>query len=140
MMKKCKDCGKRKRLSEFTPRSERSGHYTVNCKDCRSKDSQEYRRKNRSDVRVYEKSSKLKIAYGITLNEFNEILKRQGERCAICRTNRPSGRGFGVDHDHKTGRIRGILCHSCNTGIGLLKDSPKLLEKALKYLVSPRKI
>lgn len=76
--------------------------------------------------------------YGITLNEYEVMLKAQNSRCAICDTPNPLGptNEFVVDHCHKTGKIRGLLCNHCNTGLGKLGDSVETLEKALRYLKS----
>lgn len=64
------------------------------------------------------------------------LLEAQDNRCAICGTDEPGGRGDGfvVDHCHSTGRIRGLLCSACNTGLGLFKDNAETLAKAIKYL------
>lgn len=64
------------------------------------------------------------------------MLAAQNGGCAICSTTTPDGnaRRFHVDHDHETGKIRGLLCHSCNTGIGKLRDDPDLLLSAVAYL------
>jgi hypothetical protein len=73
--------------------------------------------------------------YGLTLAGYNELLDRQGGGCAICATPEPGGRGrFHVDHDHKTGIVRGLLCHACNVGIGNLGDDPERLRAAADYL------
>lgn len=69
--------------------------------------------------------------YGIT---FSVLFAAQGQVCAICSSNTHRGQGWHVDHCHFTNRVRGILCSPCNSGIGLLKDSPQLLEKAIIYL------
>jgi hypothetical protein len=80
----------------------------------------------------------LQYTYGISLAEYNAMLLEQGGRCAICRTDEPRGPGntFQVDHDHTNGDVRGLLCHSCNTGIGSLRDDPALLRVAITYLES----
>lgn len=81
--------------------------------------------------------------YGLTELQFNDILKRQGNRCAICDLLLESPthgvRGTGVHGncaviDHKGDKVRGILCSRCNVGIGMLKDSPDILRKAIDYL------
>ena len=74
--------------------------------------------------------------YGITIEDYVRMLEEQGGRCAICRTDEPGGSGsrFAVDHDHKTGEVRGLLCKNCNTGIGLLQDNVLILEQAIRYL------
>jgi hypothetical protein len=59
----------------------------------------------------------------------------QGYRCAICGADKPGGTGrWHTDHDHVTGTVRGVLCHKCNIGIGMLGDSPALLRAAIAYL------
>lgn len=73
--------------------------------------------------------------YGITLEEYDRMLEGQDSRCAICRREPGPHRQFSVDHDHSTGRIRGILCHVCNTAIGLLGDSRCLALAAADYLL-----
>ena len=56
--------------------------------------------------------------YGITIEDYDRMYEEQGGRCAICRTDQPGGAGerFSVDHDHETGKVRGLLCNNCNTG------------------------
>jgi hypothetical protein len=80
-------------------------------------------------------STRLKSKYGITLETYRRILSEQGGGCAICRGPQEAKRKlFDVDHDHITGQVRGLLCHNCNAGIGLLQDSPKLCASAAAYL------
>lgn len=77
----------------------------------------------------------LRRAYGINLVKYDDLLKSQGGKCCICLSELPSGRGtFHVDHDHRTGRVRGLLCQLCNTGIGKLKEDVSIMERAIKYL------
>jgi hypothetical protein len=86
-------------------------------------------------------------AFGITIERYNELLAEQGGVCAICgqpptlvnyRQSRRQGRQtvprLVVDHDHETGKIRGLLCVHCNRGIGFLKDDADIVRFALKYL------
>lgn len=83
----------------------------------------------------YTRKSKLKSTYGISLNEYNELLKVQGNCCAICKKpQQEQKRNFAVDHDHNTGKIRGLLCIKCNRGIGLLQDNVDIIQEAVKYL------
>jgi predicted nucleic acid-binding Zn ribbon protein len=73
--------------------------------------------------------------YGITTAQYDAMLAAQGGCCAICRSATTNGRGgFQVDHDHATGAVRGILCNSCNQGLGRFRDDPALLLKAAAYL------
>ena len=81
----------------------------------------------------------LRLNYGMTLEEWNKMFDGQGRRCAICRTDY-SGysckkRQWDTDHDHSTGKIRGILCHQCNLMLGASKDNPIILNSAISYLI-----
>lgn len=70
--------------------------------------------------------------YGLTYEQFAGMVSAQNGACLICREVPPDV--LRVDHCHATGRIRGLLCRHCNTGIGMLKDSPVLVASALEYL------
>lgn len=73
--------------------------------------------------------------YGITLEEYNQMFANQGYRCAICGSDDSKSKlDFCVDHCHNTGKVRGILCHGCNKGIGYFEDNLNNLESAIKYL------
>ena len=73
--------------------------------------------------------------YGITLEEYNERFAEQGGKCAICDLHQSELKNaLAVDHDHETMVIRGLLCISCNSGIGKLGDNIEGLERALNYL------
>lgn len=80
---------------------------------------------------------KLKQVYGLTVEEYNKLLNDQQELCAICKVHQSAEmRRFCVDHSHRTGAIRGLLCRTCNSGLGQFKDSLTSLENALDYLNS----
>lgn len=68
--------------------------------------------------------------------EFGKLLAEQGGLCAICREPNRSGNRLATDHDHKTGGTRGLLCHRCNTAIGLFRDDADLLRAAIRYLTN----
>lgn len=73
--------------------------------------------------------------YGITEGEYNEILKKQNGCCAVCKKpQKDFSKSFAIDHDHKTGKIRGLLCHGCNVILGFSKEDTKILKNAIKYL------
>ncbi len=77
----------------------------------------------------------LKRHYGMTVEMYEDLLAAQNNACAICKATRGAKRQrLHVDHDHATGRIRGLLCSACNRGIGFFKDSPNLLQTAAAYL------
>jgi recombination endonuclease VII len=88
----------------------------------------DYRAKRKSNERAY----RLKREYGISVEDFSELLERQHHRCGIC--ERPFHGTPHVDHCHITGWVRGLLCRSCNTGVGNLKDNPAFAYKAGAYL------
>lgn len=82
---------------------------------------------------TYHRDKALLESYGLTHEEVLKKIEDQGGVCAICGCSMEKP---NVDHSHTTGRVRGILCPQCNMGIGNLKDSPELLEKAAAYLRS----
>ena len=84
----------------------------------------------------YKKDWHLKHRYGLAVGEYDRMLAAQDGKCKICRSADPgnkSGR-FNVDHDHVTDEIRGLLCRSCNIGLGNFKDNADLLKAAIEYL------
>lgn len=89
---------------------------------------QAYRALNPEKVRDY----RLRCAYGLTTELLTKMKQEQGGKCAIC--DKP--KRLLVDHDHKTGMVRGLLCHSCNVGIGLLGDSLESVKRAAVYLLA----
>lgn len=79
--------------------------------------------------------SDLKRNYGITPEDYNEMFEAQEGCCAICSTHQVSMKHkLHVDHCHKTGKVRGLLCKNCNLALGNFQDSTKLLLKAIQYL------
>ena len=78
---------------------------------------------------------RFKYKYGITLADYNKMFKKQKGRCAICGAHQSELKeALRVDHNHDTGKVRGLLCHHCNTGAGNFRDDPILLRKAAKYM------
>lgn len=92
--------------------------------------------------RYYEENKEKELAYstiynrkkkiGISEEEYQQLLLNQSNVCAIC--DKPCTRALAVDHDHTTGKIRGLLCNKCNRGLGYFQDNPALLEQAYFYL------
>lgn len=95
-----------------------------------------YYEANKQVMSDRQRKYQLKDKYGITEDDYDSLLEKQDHSCAICGTDKPTGKWkrFAVDHCHHTGDIRGLLCNECNRGIGLLKDNPELLDKAALYL------
>lgn len=75
--------------------------------------------------------------YGLTIDDFDRMLQEQNGKCAVC-FGLPSGRHnqFHVDHDHKTGKVRGLLCHFCNAALGMVRDNSDTLAALIKYLAN----
>lgn len=89
---------------------------------------------NRPEHREKQRDLKLRRAYGISLQDYNEFSAFCGNVCGICSKPCPSGRKLAVDHDHSNGVVRGLLCIKCNKGLGNFCDDVELLEKAINYL------
>lgn len=99
--------------------------------------AREWRKRNPEKQTLSKKKSILKHQYGLTLEEYENMVRVSGGRCYICNKYKPATNcrnGLCVDHDHKTGKNRGLLCHSCNRALGLLGDNTEILEQAVKYL------
>lgn len=93
------------------------------------------RRKNPDKQAAYIRKHRYKKLFQITIEEYNAMEIVQGGRCGICRRDKPGGRGrWHIDHCHRTGRVRKLLCTHCNTGLGRFYDDPDLLQRAIDYL------
>lgn len=123
-------------LAQFSPKGE--GRVSSKCKSCNALQSRQWREKNRTRHREYQRQyartspkpaawaaanqDKMKGyqrkrtlgKYGLTPETFDQMFVDQGSKCAICATDVPGGHGWHVDHCHATGRVRGILCSRCN--------------------------
>lgn len=83
--------------------------------------------------RAYKKW-RLETRYGLTVEKFFKILKKQKQRCAMCQEKFLCSKHTHVDHDHKTGKVRGLLCAACNRGLGFLRDSITIFQQGIRYL------
>lgn len=99
------------------------------CLDCKRENAAKYRAKHKGRL-AWEKRVQ---PYGITVKELDDIFNRQRGMCPICGYLFTDA-DYDIDHDHDTGDVRGLLCRSCNAGLGLLKESAYILERAKKYL------
>jgi len=98
-----------------------------------------YYREHRRIYKTNYSDKDLQRKYGISLLDYSQMFLAQNGKCAICGSTDGGNRdgeqkAFAVDHDHRTGKVRGLLCESCNQGIGKLKDDPKVLRLAAEYL------
>lgn len=100
----------------------------------RSKKAAEYA-ENKDEIATYLRCAAFKRKYGITLTQRDSLAAAQGHRCLICLEHESNlDKRLAVDHDHKSGRIRGLLCQNCNFGIGHFGDNPSLLRAAVWYV------
>jgi hypothetical protein len=153
MTKKCNKCQETKPLSEyFKSKESLDGHYSI-CKVCKQRATLAARANKKDEYNAYMKKYRkehpdteanksrdrrksLIRRYGITDVDYQNMLTRQGGKCALpsCGAVPVAGEHrFPVDHDHETGRVRGILCSSCNRSIAILDDS-LLLKDAIEYV------
>lgn len=102
--------------------------------------SRAWAKRSRPRLRLAKRSEKLRRVYGITLEEFDALLASQGGVCANrgCLATEPGPLGWCVDHDHRSGMVRGILCRNCNLVLGLADDSCDRLRGAANYLEGSR--
>lgn len=140
--KRCTRCKEIKPFEDFGRRGpKRSNAYESECKICKRKRSSEaYHTSPVEQARIRNKN--LKKNFGITLEEYTRMLDFQGGVCAICgkeETRIDPRRGIvsslAVDHDHKTGMIRGLLCYTCNMALGYLQEDPNLIQALLTYIL-----
>lgn len=101
----------------------------------RKRRSQEYHRKYHAAHPEVARKSKLKANYGLTPEDYEAMFEEQVGRCAICGVDQGSiDHPLMVDHDHKTGKVRGLLCPNCNHILGRCGDNPDILAEAMMYL------
>jgi hypothetical protein len=132
--KVCTKCGVEKPLSEFARRKNSEPSLKSACKECHRERARGYW-KIKPLPKEVQRERNLRKSFGIGVEEYNKLLKAQGGSCAICGTYAcASGRNFAVDHDHKTGKVRGLLCKFCNTALGQFQDSRDYLLNAIEYL------
>ena len=161
MLKTCGKCRKTKPETEYNFQDKRRGTRVSWCRSCWRLYMRAYYKQNADTIKArarkwdadhphevkarskrwwadashrrLDKGRKILKAYGITLDDFEKLLSKQGGVCAICGgTN--GKRSLGVDHNHATGRVRGLLCAHCNFAVGLLKDDSIIAKRMVAYL------
>jgi hypothetical protein len=145
-MKICTKCKIEKEDSEFHKDKRSKDGFRYECKVCAKEYGKKYRvmsgvkdqrreycKKYRAKPEVKERKREYcyKSKYNITLEEYDKMCCQQNGRCLICE-EKPNK--LVVDHDHKTGKVRGLLCNSCNLAIGYLKENKQHFMKAIEYL------
>ncbi len=146
--KLCPGCKQEKPHSEFWQRRDRSAPAS-RCKPCSSEAQRAWRRSKPDYERTRYLSLKTETRerhlvrkYGVTLADYEAMLAAQNGKCAICQTTPETQRYgvFHVDHCHATGKVRGLLCRGCNNILGVVKDDPEALRRAIAYLAPPELI
>ena len=146
--KTCPSCECRMPVAQFRllsrgkkkpPEKRTSSSYEPYCIECANKRSRERNAKSRrANPKQYAETFRawaLQKKYGMTKEQYAVMLAEQNGCCKICRRHHSeTKRGLVVDHDHETGKIRGLLCDGCNRGVGMLQDKPELLRRAADYL------
>jgi hypothetical protein len=108
-----------KKNSEFYSHPKNKSGLDYRCKPCHNKERH---------------ANSVVQRYGVTINEIDQMIAKQNNSCAICGDKFTTRKNTHVDHCHTHGHVRAILCQHCNTGLGLFKDSPRLLQRAIYYL------
>ena len=142
--KTCTKCKKRLALEKFFRHMTAVGPVGQGrqswCKACQkaAKPKAKGTRRKYKDQR----ERQLFYAYGVRYEQYDAMLVRQGGGCGVCRSKKPGHgwKNFCVDHDHETGKFRGVLCWGCNLLIGHSKESPETLRKAAAYLVRQQRL
>lgn len=143
--KKCPGCQTVKPVSEYWPSKSTMHGLTVYCKTCTTDRHRGWRQENlgwaaaqakkwRANNPERSRDHMLKSHYGIEIGTYDKMFADQKGLCAICSTDQPGAKRFHVDHCHDTQKIRGLLCHHCNVGIGNLRHSEAVLRSAIDYL------
>jgi hypothetical protein len=155
MLKKCTKCGVEKDIELFSRDKYKSDGRRCHCKECNKEEhlrryeadaegmraySNEYRKRlresNPEKLRLADRNTKLKRAYGLNHEQVEEMKRLQDYRCYTCgkHESEAGAKGLVVDHNHTTGKVRRLLCSACNTSLGLTKEDVGILASLIKYL------
>jgi Recombination endonuclease VII len=100
------------------------------------KNRKEYLRSWRASNKEHRAAYHREYKFGLTQEQYDAMLVDQDFKCAVCRTDDPGlKRGWSVDHCHATNKVRGLLCNSCNLGLGQFRDNPSIIASAISYLI-----
>ena len=129
---------RREKARRLTPKerqllqARRRAYYDAN-RDEILKKGRAYAAANKNTTKI--KKNQLWQKFKITLEDWEQMYSNQGGVCSICGKKCRTGKDLSVDHNHETGKVRSLLCGSCNTGLGMFQDNSKLLIMAAKYLI-----
>lgn len=142
----CPHCKIEKSISDYHKDKKNKDGLASSCKDCRNKMAQSWyhnlvaKKWNKQHIERARKNQ-LKAKYNITIEDYDKMFMQQNGVCAVCGKTESSKNQYGlrrlsVDHNHKTGKVRGLLCAKCNQAIGLFDDNVDYLLNAVEYLRS----
>lgn len=148
MNKVCSKCNLEKDLSLFHKKKNGFLGTKAECKTCCAEWQKSHyrkpgikerriRRQSSDSYQLYIRKFRLRRKYGLSLEQYQQMLIAQNHKCAICSTTKPGGRSkkyFAVDHNHITNKVRQLLCSRCNTVLGHVQDNQNLLLKMIDYL------
>lgn len=150
MVQICSTCGETKDETEFyVDHRKKNGGRERQCKACRKARNRQWVEANRETVRrinqrsVQRRSPETRLKarvksrmkkLGSSWEHYVVLREAQDNRCAICGKQAVENHSLDVDHDHRTGKVRALLCNACNQALGLMKDNPQRLRKAAAYL------
>jgi hypothetical protein len=132
MLKTCKVCGVEKNISDFYTRRN-------DCKDCKNAAARKIRKEQPERYARYKKRANEYLKerrYGITQDQFNQMLVDQNNMCKICNTEFKSTKDTHIDHCHDTNIVRGLLCNNCNLALGQFNDNTDNMDNAIRYLLN----
>lgn len=128
---RCRKCGTTDEAAFYS-------YLTSCCKKCHSQRNMARYHRHKAEVLRQQRDLVLRKTYGISTDDYDRMFAEQGGVCAICRQPEPDKRRkyLSVDHCHREGRVRKLLCSRCNKGLGHFLDDPLLLREAASYLES----
>lgn len=130
--KRCGGCAEVKPLTLFHKRAQRVDGFSHICKSCKSSEA---KKRNADPLRKERnRDVKYRLKYGITTADVSAMARQQGGKCAICDKPETPQRRLVVDHNHKTGAVRSLLCGTCNSLLGYGSEDPKIFLAAIQYV------
>jgi Recombination endonuclease VII len=131
---RCTKCGEGKPRDQFGTHLDQKSRRRYRCSQCRECDRKWHREHHKTPKRQAQHAAKNMAKYGLTVDQYNAMAEAQGGVCYICRKPETVRTRLSVDHCHATGKVRGLLCLSCNNGLGWFQDDIGRMLAAVEYL------